>query len=71
MCWEIDYKLLAEQKKAQETLELNKSAALASSMGSSTKPIHNPKRPPRKRRSKRLHLQNKGEGTSPILASVA
>ena len=58
MCWEIDYKFLAEQKKAQETrLKQEHRAGLidrllneASRQGEKT---------PKKCRSKRLHLQNR------------
>src|SRR5262249_62428903 len=45
-------------KRKRRRLGSNKSAVRASSIGSGTKPIDKAKRPPKKR-SKRLHLQNK------------
>jgi len=59
MCWEIDYKFLAEQKKAQETrIKQERRAGLID--GLLNQANTQSEKTAEERRSKRLHLQNKG-----------
>ena len=56
MCWEMDYKFFAEQKKAQEF----KNSEQALFISSCTRPINRAKAPTAKeRRSKRLRPRSK------------